>query len=243
MSKQISVGYFDITGRSIASIETFFYIKKFKLGIDAGWRADEIFKNNVDNLFISHLHPDHWDGILHILFRNYLLKRKITFLVYNRIFEQFLNILNSFQNNIGISFDFDVTPVDVKSDFILDENFYLSFYEMDHSKPTLGLILFNNNKPIFAYTSDTSINGVLENPIFCESEVLFIESTFLDKQDYDKAIEHKHIHIKQIADNLDKFNNKKIYLIHISPRYSEEERIFWFNFYFGDKKNKNIKIL
>lgn len=77
--------------------------------------------------------------------------------------------------------------------------------------------------PILFYTGDTD-RGLLES---CEAafkaEVLMIECSFLAEGHQDRAAKYRHIHIDDIADFADRFENELIVLTHFSRRYSREE--------------------
>jgi ribonuclease Z len=77
--------------------------------------------------------------------------------------------------------------------------------------------------PVLFYTGDTD-RGLLET---CEAafraEVLMIECSFLAEHHLDRAAKYRHIHIDDIADFADRFENDLIVLTHFSRRYSREE--------------------
>jgi ribonuclease Z len=77
--------------------------------------------------------------------------------------------------------------------------------------------------PILFYTGDTD-RGLLES---CEAafkaEVLMIECSFLGEGHQDRAAKYRHIHIDDIADFADRYENQLIVLTHFSRRYSREE--------------------
>ena len=77
--------------------------------------------------------------------------------------------------------------------------------------------------PILFYTGDTD-RGLLEQ---CEAaykaEVLMIECSFVIDGHQDRAAKYRHIHIDDIADFADRFENQLIVLTHFSRRYSREE--------------------
>ncbi|HEX8169679.1 MAG TPA: MBL fold metallo-hydrolase [Thermoanaerobaculia bacterium] len=76
---------------------------------------------------------------------------------------------------------------------------------------------------ILLYTGDTD-RGIFET---CEavfrSEVLVVECSFLADGHQDRAARYRHIHVDDIADFADRFENELIVLTHFSRRYSHEE--------------------
>ncbi|HEV7241721.1 MAG TPA: MBL fold metallo-hydrolase [Thermoanaerobaculia bacterium] len=79
------------------------------------------------------------------------------------------------------------------------------------------------SRSLLFYTGDTD-RGLLET---CEAafkaEVLMIECSFVMDGHQDRAAQYRHIHIDDIADFADRFENELIVLTHFSRRYSREE--------------------
>jgi len=77
--------------------------------------------------------------------------------------------------------------------------------------------------PILFYTGDTD-RGILEHgdAVF-KAEVLMIECSFLADGHQDRAALYRHIHIDDLADFAERFENRLIVLTHFSRRYSREE--------------------
>lgn len=80
--------------------------------------------------------------------------------------------------------------------------------------------------PILFYTGDTD-RGILEaneaiGAIY-RAEVLMIECSFIADGHQERAEQYQHIHIDDIVDFADRFENKLIVLTHFSRRYSREE--------------------
>jgi ribonuclease Z len=75
-------------------------------------------------------------------------------------------------------------------------------------------------RSIFFYTGDTD-RGLLES---CDAayraEVLLIECSFITDGHQDRAAKYRHIHIDDIAEFADRFENEMIILTHFSRRYS-----------------------
>jgi ribonuclease Z len=77
--------------------------------------------------------------------------------------------------------------------------------------------------PILFYTGDTD-RGILErNTALFKAEVLLIECSFIADGHQDRAARYRHIHIDDIADFAERFENQLIILTHFSRRYSRDE--------------------
>lgn len=78
-------------------------------------------------------------------------------------------------------------------------------------------------RSILFYTGDTD-RGLLEScdAVF-KAEVLMMECSFIIDGHQDRAARYRHIHVDDIADFADRFENDLIVLTHFSRRYSHEE--------------------
>ncbi len=81
-----------------------------------------------------------------------------------------------------------------------------------------------NYTPIISFSGDTQIEYVLENEDVRKSKILFLECTYLDeKRDIQKARKWGHLHLDEIIQHANVFENEKIVLMHFSKRYSPKE--------------------
>lgn len=75
--------------------------------------------------------------------------------------------------------------------------------------------------PVFAFTGDTQIEVFDQTPILKQVDYLFTEVTYLDeKRTRAQAKEWGHIHLDELIERLDQFQNLKVIMSHISSRYS-----------------------
>ncbi len=81
-------------------------------------------------------------------------------------------------------------------------------------------------KPIIAFTGDTQIEFIKSHPDLKNCEVLFMECTYLDQR---KSVDHTrlwgHLHLDELIEAADFFENKSICLIHLSARYNTQEAL------------------
>lgn len=77
--------------------------------------------------------------------------------------------------------------------------------------------------PILFYTGDTD-RGILETcDALYKAEVLMIECSFIANGHQERAAKYRHIHLDDIADFAERFENEVIILTHFSRRYSRDE--------------------
>lgn len=78
--------------------------------------------------------------------------------------------------------------------------------------------------PLLAFTGDTTIDVVEQVEVVRKAPLLIIEATFLDDRiSPEAARERGHVHLTQIAERADLFENEAILLTHFSPRYPDRE--------------------
>lgn len=75
-----------------------------------------------------------------------------------------------------------------------------------------------------AYATDTLIEVVDREPSLTQSRVLILECTFLDeRKERAEARSRCHIHLDEIIERADAFQNEQLVLMHFSQLYSPEE--------------------
>lgn len=78
--------------------------------------------------------------------------------------------------------------------------------------------------PVLGYTGDTAPPGLDNNPILYECNVLITELTFVAPDHRRKIIhKHGHIHLDDLVERADKFENDMIIAGHLSTRYNNEQ--------------------
>eukprot|EP00123_Amoebidium_parasiticum_P020308 comp47213_c0_seq1/m.47591 comp47213_c0_seq1/g.47591 ORF comp47213_c0_seq1/g.47591 comp47213_c0_seq1/m.47591 type:complete len:369 (-) comp47213_c0_seq1:321-1427(-) len=82
------------------------------------------------------------------------------------------------------------------------------------------------DRPLLAYTGDTTIEAVDENEVVRNAHTLFLECTYVGDEggsSEEKARKWGHIHLDEIAERAESFKNDKIYLMHFSNRYNADK--------------------
>ncbi len=108
---------------------------------------------------------------------------------------------------------------------IKDEFRELSSQEIVELKKEGKEFLYETYLPRITFSGDTKIEFILENEAVRNSQILFLECTYIDDA---RTVEETrywgHIHLDEIATNADAFSSiNQIFLIHFSPRYSREK--------------------
>ncbi|OMO61264.1 nuclear ribonuclease Z-like protein [Corchorus capsularis] len=91
---------------------------------------------------------------------------------------------------------------------------------------SLGVeITYTITSPEVAFTGDTMSDFIVDaaNSDVLRARILVVESTFVDNSvSVEHARDYGHIHLSEIVNHADKFENKAILLIHFSARYAIE---------------------
>lgn len=78
--------------------------------------------------------------------------------------------------------------------------------------------------PLLGYTGDTSPEGLDQNPVLFESEILITEMTFLSASHRKEKIHKRgHLHLDDIVARRSAFKNKYIVCGHFSVRYNDSQ--------------------
>lgn len=101
------------------------------------------------------------------------------------------------------------------------EFLHLKQEEIIAKKNTGEQLTVEIDTPLFAYSGDSSIEFILENPQVLLAKVLFLECTYIDdERPVQRARDWGHIHLYEIIEHADLFQNDYIVLVHFSRRYS-----------------------
>ena len=202
--------------------------KKFYL-IDCGEGTQFLLKkynirlNSIDNIFISHLHGDHYFGLPGLISYFNLKGRNKDLNIYGPKGLKKIITLIMKSGKSWTSYNLNFIEIESKNKVIIDnEEISVKSLKLYHRIPTTGFIfkLKNNDLNIsYAYCSDTQFF-----PEICDLirnvSILYHESTFLEKHS-DLALKTKHTTSLQAAKIAKKSNANKLILGHFSARYKD----------------------
>ncbi len=199
-------------------------LQEVNILLDAGFYVVERLEQanisiaDLDYIFISHKHPDHFIGIIHILFalRNPFYKRKKPIKIFG--FKGLKDYFDHFQKILGqwIKPEIDIL-------FYEDENnnfsdFSCSTFKTKHSEESVGIKIFSNEK-VIVYTSDTEFFPELTDEIK-DADLLIIECASSSKNRL-----KGHLSYNEIESFTKDLNIKKIILTHFYPNSIPEKDI------------------
>jgi ribonuclease Z len=170
-------------------------------------------------------------------------------------------------------YNYKFIGLEQNDEIILNESFFIKAFESTHRIASLGYTLFERKKklkseyknlhkdeiiqlkknkiiiddiverPIFSFTGDTTVDVFQKCNWLLNSQILFIEVTYLDDK---KSIEHArkwgHVHIDELLPIITKSNCEKIVFIHASSRYSIRELTNIFNTNIPEELKNRVEI-
>ncbi|MCK9202878.1 MAG: ribonuclease Z [Bacteroidales bacterium] len=182
----------------------------------------------IHHVFISHLHGDHYFGLIGLLNTMHLLGRKKELHLYAPLLLREMLELQFLASQTTLSYSLVFHPLNMLAyDTLLDEG-HISVYSfpLKHSIPTCGFLFREKKTPrkvpfprSYAYCSDTAMSMQIV-PWIKKVGLLYHETTFM--QNMEKAAEEKfHSTSIQAATIAQKAQVKKMIIGHFSARYED----------------------
>jgi ribonuclease Z len=241
--------HFTLEGRSRAGHETWFRVRELGAALDIGRCPDELV--HMNHVFVTHAHLDHAVGIPFYAGQRHLLGMEGgTVYVPAESADDLQLILSTYERMAGTAFEIELRGVSIGEEIRFGRTHVVrahaaphrvaarayEFIEVRrHLKPEyMGQdvaqlrregVAFDDEvrTPVLFYTGDTD-RGILErNDALFRAEVLMIECSFIEEGHQDRAAKYRHIHIDDIADFADRFENQLIVLTHFSRRYTNDQ--------------------
>jgi len=246
---KLATPHFTIEGVSRAGHETWFRIRDLGIALDAGRGPDEVV--SMPHVFVTHAHLDHAVGIPFYAGQRQLQQLAGgTVFVPAECADDMRLVLATWERMTHAPFDVEIRGVAVGEEIRFARTLAMrahaaahrvaarayEFIEVRHHLKAdfvgedvarlrrEGVAVEEEyRKPVLFYTGDTD-RGILEqNEALFQAEVLMIECSFLVDGHQDRAAKYRHIHIDDIADFADRFENELVVLTHFSRRYSRDE--------------------
>ena len=193
-------------------------------------RKYHISIQRIKRVFISHLHGDHFFGLIGLLNSMHLLGRREELHLYApAMLHEILNIqLEASQTILNYPVIFHSLRFDQADLLFEDERLSVHSLPLNHRVPTCGFIFREKNPPrkipvarSFAYCSDT---GYFEQiiPYIREVGLLYHEATFMQAL-ASTAADKLHATAIEAATIASKAQVKKLIIGHFSARYEDIE--------------------
>lgn len=193
-------------------------------------RKYHISLNRIRHVFISHLHGDHFFGLIGLLNSMHMLGRTEELHLYAPFALQAILELQMEASQTTLRYPFQFHPLQMdKYDLVLEqERIIVHSFPLLHSIPTCGFLFREKNPPrnvpearSYAYCSDT---GYFEQiiPFIRGVSLLYHEATFMQNMAA-VAAEKFHSTAIEAATIALKAEAKKLLIGHFSARYEDVE--------------------
>ena len=175
--------------------------------------------DEIDMIFISHLHGDHYAGLPFFLMNSRFYKRKKPLAIYGPIgVEQRVKDTMElfFPDSTKIEFHFPLCFNELAVVTGITDDLKLTSYEMSHfsGAPSLAFRIEADNK-ILSYSGDTEWVHALAD-VALKADLFICEC-----YSYDKAIKN-HLSFRTIEEHSGKFQARKTVLTHLGPEMLAE---------------------
>ena len=205
-----------------------FYLIDCGEGTQFQLRRYHLSQQRIRHVFISHLHGDHFFGLIGLLNTMHLLGRKEELHIHAdlRLKEIIDMQLDASGTILRFPLHFRPLPSGGYSTILEEERLVVHSFPLKHSIPTSGFVFREKNKPrkvaearSYAYCSDTAYDESIV-PYIHGVQLLYHEATF--KQDRTSvATEKLHSTAKEAALIAEKAAVKKLLIGHFSARYDD----------------------
>ena len=178
----------------------------------------------ISRIFISHLHGDHFFGVIGFVSTQNLFGRKEELHIYaHKPLEKIIKLHLQIEN-ITLSYPLIFHALDTrnKKGYVLheDETMKISTFPLLHSITTHGFLFTEKGKgKSFAYCSDTAYTETVI-PHIKGVDLLYHEATFLDNM-HQAAKDKFHTTAKQAAEIAKLAKVKQLLIGHYSARYKD----------------------
>lgn len=193
-------------------------------GISRALLSSKIFPNEIDSIFITHTHSDHFSGIASLLTQMKMSNRIKPLKIYiHSSLADFAKtfLVSSFIFPDTFNFDFIIIGYDFKNELKISDDFYIKPLQNTHinnkhqindipdSMFVSASILIKNNGTTIHYTSD--IGSIFDLSLFNEfnPNYLIVEST--------------HIPLNEIIKFVNYSDIEETYLVHINDEDNIKE--------------------
>jgi ribonuclease Z len=245
----IETARFTIEGSSSAGVETWFRVKELGIALDIGRCPDQLVA--VPNVFITHAHIDHSLGVPFYAAQR-KLQRLEPGRVYvpAEALEDYRRLIAVHESLQSTIYQLELAGLEEGDRVQVRRGLEVRTHRASHRIPAnayevvelrrklraehlgmesrgirqLGDEAFDMVEiPLLFYTGDTDRRIFESVPSLFNAEVLIIECTFTHPEDRDRAEQHAHIHLDDLVDVADRFENGTIVLTHFSRRDSPQE--------------------
>jgi len=205
-----------------------FYLIDCGEGTQFQLRKYHLSSQRIRHIFISHLHGDHFFGLIGLLNTMHLMGRKEELHIHaDPRLKEILDLqLDASQTVLRFPLNFHPLLSNGYSVILEEERLEVHSFPLKHSIPVSGFVFREKNKPrkvaearSFAYCSDTAYDESII-PYIHGVHLLYHEATFMESLT-STASEKLHSTAMEAARIADKASVKRLVIGHFSARYDD----------------------
>jgi len=196
---------------------TQFQLRKFKISL-----------NRIRHIFISHLHGDHFFGLIGLINSMHLLGRKDELNIFAPLELNDILMMQLAVSQTTLNYPLNFHPLDMENYSVVleDDRISINSFPLQHSIPTCGFVFRETKAPrsilkprSYAYCSDTRYTESII-PFIHEVSLLYHETTFMQNL-ASAATDKFHSTAMEAAAIATKAHAGKLLIGHFSARYEE----------------------
>ncbi|MGY8769509.1 MAG: MBL fold metallo-hydrolase [Pirellulales bacterium] len=251
--KQLEHKDLSIQGYSKAAVQTYWRIPEMKLGFDLGLSPWDFMGTPTWFISHAHLDHIAALPV-YVSRRRMMKMEPPTIYLPESTVDAAQQVLDAFSRLDRGRMPCKLVPVAPGDEIEVSRELVVTVHETKHTIPSLGYVVWQRRRklkpefqelpgdqirdlrlsgtevtiehryPKLAYLGDSRPEGLDNNPVFYEAEVLIMEITFF-APDHRRDKIHKlgHIHLDDVVERKDKFKNQRIIASHFSTRYNNHQ--------------------
>ncbi len=216
---RLSLPGLTLAGVSIAGQRTMVYAPDHDVCFDIGLCPAAVL--NCPTVAISHGHLDHTNALLYYLWQRHMQHMTPGCVVCpHEIGPAIRRMMDACLELEDRPLPYVLTPLKPDQSTPLNETLTLRAFATRHTVASLGYLVVNtaDQKPLLAYTGDTSWGPHFQRPDVRDAQVLVTECTFFESAHRRAALASGHLHLTDIVSLLDLVNARTVVLTHLSRR-------------------------
>lgn len=182
---------------------------------------------NIDHVFISHLHGDHFFGLIGLITTYYLNRRNRPLTIYaNSSLEKILDLqLAISRTSLGFPLIFNFLTPNISETVLETESLKVIAFPLNHSLDTHGFLFTDKHHPSksYAYCSDTLFAPQIAQYVK-NVALLYHEATFGDDK-AESAITKYHSTARQAAELASIAGAGRLLIGHFSAKYQDPQEL------------------
>lgn len=185
------------------------------------WKLGIIFWD-IDSIFITHYHADHFGGLmffitaLHVAVMNYPKRRSKPLYIYGPVgFKKVLNTLRKIMFHEATKDSYNVVPVEIRKSMTIN-GVKVSTFKPEHRKESIGYRFEFDEKSV-VYTGDTAYTERIVEAAR-NADMLIAECTFPNGKKNDV-----HLDPQSLGEIATKANAKMVVPVHINELFGKDQ--------------------